>query len=65
MQAANIRSKGALNQYFYPVGRDLMKAGFLPVRKVGADRDLGSGTGSMVEALQIKDGQSAPALYVF
>jgi hypothetical protein len=65
LQAEDVRSKGAFHQYLDPFCRDLAEAGYLSVSQVGADRDLGSRTGSMVEALEVEYGQSAPALNVF
>ena len=65
LQAADIRGKGSFHQYLDPFCRDLTETGGLPVSQVGVDRDLGSRAGSMVEALEIKYGQSAPALDVF
>ncbi len=64
MQAAHIRGKGAFNQNFDPVCGDLAKAGRFFVPQIGADRDLGSGAGSMVETDQVKNGQSAASLDV-
>jgi len=64
-QAAHIWSGGAFDQHTYPFSGYFAEAGLFSVPKIGADRDLGSGAGSMVETLQVKNGQSAPFLDVF
>lgn len=63
-QAAHVGGKGAFNQNSDAVRGDLAKAGRFFVPQIGADRDLGSGTGSMVETDQVKNGQSAALLDV-
>ena len=59
-QAAHIWSEGAFDQHKYLFSGYFAEAGLFSVPKIGADRDLGSGAGSMVETLQVKNGQSAP-----
>jgi len=57
--------RGCRDQHTYPFTGYFSEAGLFSVPKIGADRDLGSGAGSMVETLQVKNGQSAPFLDVF
>lgn len=64
-QTPQIRSKGAFNQHPDAVRGDLAEPGRFAAPKVGADRDLGGGTGSMVQADQIDDGQPASFLDMF
>ncbi len=64
MQTPQIRCKGTLNQHLDAIRRDLAEAGRFAVPKVRADRDLGGGTGSMVQADQINDRQPASFLNV-
>ena len=64
LQTPQIRSKGAFNQHSDAVRGDLAEPGRCAAPKVGADRDLGGGTGSMVQADQIDDCQSTPFLHV-
>ena len=56
-QTPQIRSKGAFNKHLDTIRRDLAEPGWLALSQVGAHRDLGGGTGSMVQADQIKNGQ--------
>jgi hypothetical protein len=58
-------SKGAFDQHTYLFSGYFAEAGLFSVPKIGADRDRGSGAGSMVETRQVKNGQSAPFLDVF
>ena len=53
-----IWGKGAFDQHFRPVRGDLSEPGCFAGFQIGADRDLGGGTGSMVQTDQIKNGQS-------
>jgi hypothetical protein len=64
LQAANIGSQGAFYQHTYPFYGDLAEPGLFSVPQIGADRDLGSRAGSMVETLQVKNGQPASFLDV-
>ena len=64
LQAAHVGGEGALNQYLDSVRGYLAEPRPFPMTQVGADRYLGSRTGSMVEALQVKNGQTAPFLDV-
>ena len=57
--------RGCLRPAYVPLQRVLRGSGTVSVPKIGADRDLGSGAGSMVETLQVKNGQPAPFLDVF
>jgi hypothetical protein len=51
LQTAEIRNEGAFHQYFDPFCGDLTKTGGLPVSHIGADRNLGSRAGSIIETL--------------
>ena len=59
LQTPQIRDKRAFNEHSNAVRGDLAEPGRSAGLKVGADRDLGRGTSSMVQADQIKNGQSA------
>ena len=65
LQAAHIGGEGAFYQYTYTFYGYFAKPGLFSVPQIGADRNLGSGAGSMVETLQVENGQSAPFLDVF
>jgi hypothetical protein len=64
LQAGHIGGEGAFHQHTYPFYGYLAKPGLFSVPQIGADRDLGSGAGSMVETDQVKNGQSAALLDV-
>ena len=64
MQTPQIRSECAFNEHLDAIGGDLAEPGRFPMPKVGAHRDLGGGTGSMVQADQIKNRQPTPLLDV-
>ncbi len=55
MQTPQIGRKGVLNEYLDAFRGNLAKPGWIAGPEVRADRDLGGGTGSMVQADQIKD----------
>lgn len=67
MQTPNIRRKGAFDQHLDAVRGNLAEPGrfaVTAVTKVRAHRDLGSRTGSMVQADQIDESQAASLLDV-
>ena len=55
VQTPQIGRKGVLNEYLDAFRGNLAKPGWIAGPEVRADRDLGGGTGSMVQADQIKD----------
>ena len=64
LQTAHIGGEGTFYQHTYPFRGYFTKPRLFSVPQICADRDLGSGASSMVETLQVKNGQSASFLDV-